>query len=871
MKARLTQLLLYISLVLTSMHLIAATHYERIDYDKQLLAQAKTQVAVAKDPKKKTKPSGQQLKETDPNYIENMKTRVNQESKKSTELKIFDVIGKKFLPQVKIPQEVFSIFNDGLELKDIKLVNKPKAKKSYVGFGITGTTVIKNVPVPVTIYLVQIAKGVGFSLAIQLPTNYKISDIFPTFKKLDDLDLPKVQLIASTFDYTDKDGRGIKEGFNIVADLDLTGPLRALGELRKKAKEFDSIVFDVETPMYLHGVITSLELAKFKADIPLRLGIDFTKIKNFPTEFSSIIKKITTDNIILSISFISMEQKLKVQSGIQITLGHQPQPLRFQVFGGIDVTSGKINFGGKMPDMLELDVIAIGDVLFELYIDPAVEAVLAFFGIPASGLALGGRIDLGKKGTERVSLGVKGKFSLEAKKITDFLLEVNGENIQFESILNLLTQMATKSGIKVKIPASKVPVLNIKKVYGKIVPWDTEIANEVVKAGFQLELDAELFGKKLVLNVDIRHKQLVFKGEGSLANVIFQVGNKPIFKLTGPGLDKKYNTPDDGPMVSCNFEISKIHQASFKIASLLEVPPLGLKNKIDLEASASGFYANFDTRFLGFSSVFDINIDPKKWKEMSIKYTFKNDFPKFLSQQAAPAIENLKKKATSELAKVDRKIGELAGELNKLKGDQTRAKRAGVSATQREINKTRATISRIKRKIKRLERECDDAAWYRKVDICIRVGAEITAQGTALAAQTTYLNTLLRPGKEVIKGTMEALNTINKAMQTASTEISKAKILQKSAQGVLTALNHALAGIGKGLEIFKVTEAIGEVNAKDLSQGRMPKLVSLKAEVNIPRLPKVSVNLSNIQFDFKNPGKSALAIAERLVSGIKIG
>ena len=870
MKARLTQLFLYISLVLTSMHLVAATHYERIDYDKQLLAQAKKQVAVATDPKKKTEPSVNQSKETDSNYIEKMKTRVDQESKKSAELKIFDVIGKKFLPQVKIPKEVFSIFNAGLKLKDIKLVNKPKAKKSYVGFGITGTTLIKNAPVQVTIYLVQIAKKVGFSLAIELPTNYKISDIFPTFKKLDDFDLPKVQLIASTFDYTDKDGRGIKDGFNIVADLDLTGPLRALGELRKKAKEFDSIVFDVETPMYLHGVISSLRLATFKADIPLRLGIDFTKIKNFPREFSSIIKKITTDNIILSISFLLMEQKLKVQSGIQITLGHQTQPLRFQAFGGIDVTSGKINFGGKMPDMLELDVIAIGDVLFELYIDPAVESVLIFFGVPFSGLALGGRIDLGKKGTERVSLGVKGKISLEAKKITDFLLEVNGENIQFESILNLLTQMATKSGKSIKIPASKIPVLNIKKLYGKIVPWDTEIANETVKAGFQLVLDAELFGKKLKLDVDVQHKSLIFKGAGSLSNIIFEIGNKPIFKLTGPGLDKKYNTPDDGPMVSCNFEAAKIHKASFKIASLLEVPPLGLKNKIDLEASASGFYGTVDTQFLGFSSIFDINIDPKKWKEMSIKYTFKNDFQNFLSKQARTALESLKKEATADLAKADRKIGELAGELNKLKRDQTRIKQRGVSAAQREINKTRATIRRINSKIRRLKKECKDAPFYRKPDVCIRVGVELTAQGTALAAQETYLNALLKPGKQVIKGTMEALNTINQSMQTVSTEISKAKILQKGAQGVLTAVSKAITGIVKGLEIFKVSEVVGEINAKDLSEGKLPK-VSLKAEVTIPQLSKVSMHLKEVQFDFKNPIKSAGEIAKKLVSGIKIG
>ncbi len=810
--------------------------------------------------KKKTK----RPQPEDPDYIPGMKGHLKNIFKEN-QAKLGNLIGEQ-LSKIDIPSVALKVFNNDLTLKDMKFLIAPTGKDILTGLGFTGTTQFNNLPVKATVYIVQdIAKKIQYSLAIELPDNYKISQMFPNFKKLDVLSLPKGQLVASTFKYVDENGYSIDKGFNFVSSLNLDGPLRALGELRKKAKDFDAIAFDFEAPIYLQGSISSMTSVKFKAVVPIRLGIDFTQVKHFPKEFSSIIKKITTDNIEVGVSITPMEQKLTAQTGIQIILGRKQKPFRIQGFGGVDVTSGRINFGGKMPDMLELNFIAIGDMKIELYLDPAVESILIFFGVPISGIALGGRIDLGKKGETRASLEANGKLSLEAKKLADFILEVEGRNIQFAEIVSLLTKMAAKSGIKgAEIPASKLPVMTIHRVLGKIAPWDTEIANEKVAAGFRLLLDAQLFGAKFGFDVEIRHKDLMFSGSGYMPEIVFRSGGNTIFKLSGPGPDKVYGTPDDGPIVSCSFDAKKPLAGSFQIGATLDVPPIGLKNKIDLAVSAKKFKADFETAFLGFAVVFGVDIDPAKLEDMYIRFGFKGDFGGFLSRQAAPALEELKKKATVKLAKVDKKIGGLAGELNKLKEDQTRAKRAGVSATQREINKTRATISRINRKIGNLKRECESGR-YGKV-VC---AMKLTAQVTALGAQKTYLNTLLRPGKQVIEGTMESLNAINKAIQMASTKISQAKILQKSAQRILTALNKALVAIGKGLEIFKVSEAIGEVNAIELSQGKLPKLISLKAEINIPEVAKVSVNLSNLQFDFKNPKASAIEIVQRLVSGIK--
>ena len=808
----------------------------------------------------------------DPDYIPGMNGYLGNMFEEN-QAKISDLIGEQ-LSKIDIPSAALKLFNNDLVLKDMRFLKAPVGPNILMGLGFTGTTQFNNFSVKASVYIVRdSAKKIQYSLAIELPDNYKISTMFPNFKKLDVLSLPKGQLVVSTFKYVDANGYAIEMGFNFVASLKLDGPLRALGELRKKAKAFDAIVFDFEAPVYLHGVISSLTTAavSFEAVVPLRLGIDFTKVKHFPKGFSTIIKKITTDDIKIGVSITPLEQKLTAQTGIQIILGSKQKPFRIQAFGGVDVTSGKVNFGGKMPDMLELKFIAIGDTKIEFYLDPAVESILIFFGVPVSGVALGGRIDLGKKGKTRVSLSANGKLSLEAKKLADFVMEVEGKNIQFAEIVSLLTKMAAKSGIKgAVIPASKLPVMTINRVYGKIAPWDTEIANEKIAAGFQLVLDAQLFDTKFGLDIDIKHKDLVFAGSGYMSEVVFKSGKNTIFKLSGPGPDRQYGTPDDGPIVSCSFNAKKPLEGSFKVATMLDVPPIGLKQTIDLEIEAKKFKADFETSFLGFTVVFGIDIDPAKWKEMYIRFGFKGDFAGFLSKQARPAIESLKKKATAKLAKVDKKIGELAGELNKLKRDQTRIKQQGVKATQQEINKTKATISRINGKIRSLKEKCKNAAPYRKVDVCAAAGIEIIAQGTALAAQETYLNALLKPGKQVIKGTMEALNTINKSMQIVSTGLSTAKILQKSVGGVLGGVSKAIAGIAKGLDIFKVSEAIGEVSAKDFAEGKLPKLISFKAEINIPEVAKVKVDLSNIQFDFKNPIDSALDIAEQLVSSIKI-
>lgn len=887
--------------------------------------------------RKKKEEKAERPQPGDPDYVGGMRGYLDRkftEHKETGAAKLGDLVGD-MLVGIEIPSVSTKLFNMNIGLKDMTFIKAPMGSAITTAIGFTGITQFNNVDVRVITYIIRDSNGKAqFSLGIDLPQYYKISDMFPNFKKLDAFSMPNIKLIASSASYTDPDGYQVEKGFNLVASLSLDGPLRALGELRKNASKYDFIVTDMDAPIYLQGLISSLTSAQFKAIVPLRLGIDFTKVKKIPSGFSSVIKKITTDDFKIGVVLSPTDQTINAQTGIQLVLGTQDTPLRLQALGGVDILSGKINAAAKVPDMLELKFMAIGDSLVELYWDPAVASILALFGAPVSGIAVGGRIDLGKPGDQRVSLSAKGKLSLEVKKVADFVLELEGTNLTFTDITSLVFKMAAKAGIKsAQLPPGKIPTLSVSRAYGKLAPWDTIIAGESISAGIQLALDMELFKKKFGFDITIKHKDLLFSGSGYMPPVIFKTNKGLIFKLAGTAVS-------GGPTVSCTINGMNPLESSFGISTILEVPPIALKSSIELQASGKSFMANFETDYLGFTTVFGVNIpaqdepdeqaiaerkkeaieraqevvkqkeellriardskmsdeaikaaqrdlaqageqltntktrkekQPSRWEEMYIKFGFKGDFQKFLSRQAVPVIQQLQKKASAKLAQVDKKIGQLAGELDKLRKQQEQAKSSAGSATQNEITKTQATIKRIKAKIAALDKECKKAPIDKKIIVCPRTTVEIAAQGTALVAQETYLKGLLKPGKQIITTSLDLLNVINQGMQSASKALAEARLFERSAKTIFGGLAKAVDLIGKGASIFKVTEAVGEMNAIELSEGKMPKLVSFQAEINIPELDKVVISLYNLQFDFKNPKESAQDIALQLIKGVKIG
>jgi hypothetical protein len=766
----------------------------------------------------------------------------------------------------RIPGPIKQAFNNAFSLVNVKFEEKPtlpavkcEGDNCPGRAQFTGTLKLGNLAVEASLNVYEDPfKRNKYSLVIQLPQNYKLSQIIPKLKLLDSFSLPRSQFVISDFGYTNQDGVSISEGVNLISLVDLSGPFKLFGELKNKAKDIRSIIVDMSKPVQLIGVIPlSLDSFAFKVVIPIRFGIDFRQIQQIPSGFSNFLRQITTDDFLVKLNIKPTEQIVALQNGIRISIGTQRDPIVLQAFGTIDLTSGKFSIGGKMPSMIEMVWLAIGDLGVEFFVDPGIEAVLVALGVPISGIGLRGRIDIGKA-NDRASLEVWTKVSLETKKAIDAIFYVSASNINFTNLIVMLTQMAAKARITSAIPVDSIPTIKLNKLSGRLAPWGGSVAGKSMEAGFALEVDATLFDQNFGFLVDIQHKDLKMTGKGWMPPIKLMLGGKTVFQFTGAGRDLQWNTADDGPYVHFDFDAKRPLEGAFALSGMFEMPALALKQQIDLLFTKHRYKATIESSAIGFTVRYDVNIDPVKWREMYAEFSFKDDFDKFISQQAIPALEALKKEASAELSAIDKKIGDFSADVG-------RAKASAVSDTQREIDKTRATINRIQGKINALKKECADAGTIAKAWVCPKVGIGIAAQGTALAAQTTYLEALLKPGKTVVAETTGAF-------QAATKGLADAQILKTTVEGVLTGITQALDGISKGLSIFKIREGVGRLSAQDIASGKLSLIKKLVMEVNVPGQKKITITLDDVTFDFTKPAESAQEIAKKLLKpAVKIG
>lgn len=774
-------------------------------------------------------------------------------AKTDADVKIFNVLGP-ILSKIPIPDVGGRIFNQDIAMRNMKILPGPTGPNIRKGLGFTGTLNFNNMQVKGTLFAVELktTSVAQFSFSIELPDYYKISNIFPQFKQLDVLTLPKGKLILSSFDYTDPDGYPVQNGLNFLAGLDLAGPLKALDDLKNKARDLKSIVFRFDAPITFGGVIPP-DIAKtsFQSRIPLRLGVDFTKIPRMPKSITDIFKEVTTDDFVFK---VALPANFAFETGIRLVLGTQPAPLTLNVLGSI--SPQVITMGVRLRE-LELKFINLVEAGIQFDMDQALMPVALAFGVPFTGFAVQGEIDLGTAGPQRVKMKFAGGARVSGTSIPDLIMQGEVRNVDVTNLINLASKVIAKTGIARELPADKMPVMKIDLMRGYLVVEDTTIAGKTYNAGFGLALNAQLFEQKFGFSFDIEHKKLRCKGLGYMSKVDLSMKGKRILTISGPGY---VGVTTDGPVISCDFDFSSVEkmlQGTFVLKGAIEIPPIDLNVKADLTIQGKSFKADLEATYVGFTTVFGINLDPAKWQDMYLKFGFKGDFEKFLSEQAKPALLDLKREAESKLAQVDAKLGDLSRTLRS-------AQQQGVSAAQAEIDKTRGIIRRLESQIAALRKECDDASLIAKAYICPKVGAQLVKPGTELAAQKTYLEGLLKPGKEVIR-------TSTAVAADASKAIAEAELFRKTVSGMITGLVKAIDGIGKGSSFIKVTEAIGEVSAKDLGDGKLPKLISFVASVNIPDLPAVRVELKNIQFDFKNPKGSGLDLAKKLITAVKVG
>lgn len=722
-----------------------------------------------------------------------------------------------------------------------------------------------------------------FVLTLFFPTNIKPSQIDSQLKPLDIFTLPDIRFVFATTKHKSADGVMVAHGLNLISLVDLKGPLALLGELRNKAKGLDSIIVDFAAPVQLSGSMPTIPKSfTFGVIVPMRFGVDFQKIAGIPQGFTDIIKKITTDDFYLSVTYGIRKPSVHVfvQNGMQVTIGKNPEPYILQGFGNYNLVTQDISFGGKFPSMIDFDYFAVGDAGIELFMDSGARELLSAIGLPFTGIGLRGTIQLGKTTDKRAELRLATKVAFavpgkpkpprpddESEGILDILddvtlsplviaFDVAGKHIYISDLINMITANLVKAKILKPVPANIMPPIEFYKVRGKYAPTGVSVAGREIGAGFLLELDANLFDRRFNFFIDINPKKGKLKGKGWTEPIILKDGNKTIFSLTGSGKDQKFDTKDDGPYVTCFFDPSSITKTAFNISTLLEIPPLALKNKVEFHYAFGKFIAEFIAKIHKLDVRFNVNLDMFKWREMQIDYSITNGLTDYLSQHLKKALQEIQAGSSQAGMQADKAFDSGAQDIKQ-------AQRAAVSDTQKEIIKTKQTIATIKKKVAALEKECArEKNPIAKAAICTKVGIEIAAQKTAQQAQETYLYGLLKPGKDIIQATTDVAAKTTK-------EVGKSGFTS----GVLAGLTQvAIAGIkaiDSGINIFKVTKAKGKVRSLDLLAGKLPIIDEFEAVINVPGTKPIDIKLQGLTFDFNNPAKSAQDIMKKIVQAIK--
>ena len=621
----------------------------------------------------------------------------------------------------------------------------------------------------------------------------------------------------------------------------------ALYDLIKKAKQLDSVIVR-HAPIRLYGLIPpNVIRTTFKALIPLQFGINLKKIKTIPTSVSDILREFTTDELEFIVKMAPVPT-FSFEGGVRLVLGTQPDPIRLSMISVFE--PNVFSIGARMRNLLELKFIALGNAGLQLDFDTVLMPLAISLGVPFTGIGIYGEIDLGKHKDDRVILKVDGGARIAGAKLPDLVLKAEARNLDFANIVHLLSKVAAKSGVSREIPAGKIPIMYIESVKGYVVLEDTRIAGKQYSAGFGLTLDAQLFDKKFGFAFDIKHKLLSGSGSAYMPPIHFKDKGKKIFSITG--------ITHEGPMVSCKLGLSTpaaLRDSTFSLEGVLEVPAIDLDTKVEMTVGASIFETDIEVGYAGFTSVFGVTLEPNNLRDMNIRIGFKDDFQRFLSVQAKPALIELQQHATVKLVEVDTKIKSLSDEMNVLRGAVKRS-------TQDEIAKTKQTIARIEQSIISLEGECARAPKKQSI-ICAKAKAKIAAQKTMLTIQNTYLKGLLEPGAKIATASADAV-------QKATQAIGEAQIFRKSVTIALDGIIKAIDVIGKGRSIFRITQAIGEINAQDIMDGKTPTLKNFDAEVTIPGMQPFNIELTEVQFDFKSPIDSGVTLAKELLGGIRL-
>lgn len=843
-------------------------------------------------------------------WLKSIKSKVEKLAKGKEE-KISNFVGDQ-LVKIPIPSQSTTLFNQNIAIKDLSFVKAPNAgMKAALGF--TGTIQFNQFLMKGTVFaFIDKNDSKQVSLEVELPDQYSLVDMFPTLESsvISKLKMPKGRFVLTSVDYVSGDWE-VKQGLNFAAILDLSGPVEVLDTLRKKAVTIPGLI--AEGGQATIGGLIPQDVQKFelKAAIPLKIGVDFTQISKVPQSVSNIFKKIETTQFYVR----ALPAKMKLEAGgsMQLVLGTQPAPLDFVIQGSIE--KQLVSIAGDVKGMLELQWASLGDLALQIDIDQSILPAAAILGIPFTGIGLRGKLDLGKPGDKRAHLEAAAKVSFKGNEIPDLVLDMQGTNIHLDDFIVFMSEVAAKQGMHVTpIAADKMPVIKIDSIKGYFAAADAQIGSKEFKRGMSMDAKANLFNHNMDMYffLDPNPKNIHIKGKGYVSPIDLDV-----IKLSGAGCASD-TEKREGPCVEFDFQAAKPMEVGFYVDGKLEIPKIDVNLGVNFKFDKNKFSTAFDSKIQDFFVAgFSVAFEEKKIDEFEATFNFKGDFGKFMNDMVLPEVRILKADAVTKAKQADDQWKIANNEWNKF-NDQVKAAtadlnkhRAEVSGIQNRVNDAKTLISKLEDEVIRKKwnqiqadieacnRANDDyklavkkfgalsseaAGKFFQQAKCLNVmGSGISwlaskgLQGTT-QSDLTKANFILEGYKQSTKAAdaaKDAFEAASRGLQGASTKVANADVLRTITQAVMEIFEKLVEAIAAGAQIVNLTQAKGNVNGKELKEGKLPKLAILELTLQIPtKVPQIGgkskvLTLKDLQFDFKNPKTSGKAIAASLAQSIK--
>lgn len=578
-----------------------------------------------------------------------------------------------------IPEVTAKFFNQEIALRSIDFLPRPGGQDVRYWVGFSGLMRLNRFNVRVSVYIVKDIYGImRMSIGVELPEFYKLSDLIPGFTYLDTFSLPRSRLVFSNFSYFDR--VSIKKGLTFVAEVDLSGPLKILSDLKDRSKYTKSLVFESEPVLltgYLpKGIFKNYLDTEFELRVPFHFGFDFRQISFIPQSVSNVVNQVTSDDFRLTIrpresqragegrearakatdkprtlketelareaaqeikpfyprvSKEVVEKKveptvrnltdfarfnIEAEAGARIVLGTQKDPLQLTLLGAIRPSWSLAN----SSLLVAVNLKKMLELKWLAIGDAVIQFVWDTALMPAAASA----------GLPFTGFGMRGKLDLGKPGASRAHFKVaGGFNVSTADVPDLLFNVrgtnirfadllsyASYLATKARILKRSIPVQKIPTMTFKHVEGYASLAN--------MRIGKESYPAGLGLHVEMElfNKKFGLRVDMSNEFRLSGFGYMPRVdaRIKGRDIFKLYSSEqkDRGPRAAFAFDPKKPLEGRFAVDGALEIPALRLKQDVQLTWSGWNLDTDFESSIAGISVFYGVRINLQPFTEAEL-------------------------------------------------------------------------------------------------------------------------------------------------------------------------------------------------------------------------------------------------------------